>query len=330
MEKAHKQEQSLFLIYMLFSCMVHAMFLLVLCISFYAPELPPMLESKPLEPSVYANNHTDVAELKSGPGTFGAPITFDQLPDVQSTSHNQSSLDQDQTFFTETAQDDANESKPEETGEIQEINVQNEYIETQALPELSAASAPVKPVLGKKRRKSHKKRGSNNKGIQQQQKGNPLTFAKLMQGFLDSLDEGGKEFISRKGNPNKRPDNNELKYISYTQKIAWYLQQAWKIDPPIITTFPTQDKTLYITMTIDKDGTLLGLNVNHYSGITEFDTKIVSGIRNAGPFPPIPDHFNSQTHTISFGIVLMGNPFATQQAHQKTHNAVVPRARIVK
>lgn len=129
-----------------------------------------------------------------------------------------------------------------------------------------------------------------------------LTFNDIAKGFLSSLDEGGHDQIERKGNENIRPDFEEMRILSYQQKLFWYMQNEWKrTNTPL--NFPAPPFTATcISITIDKDGVLKKSSIVSSCGIQQLDDIILQGIRNASPYPPLPTFLKKESYTFDFGV----------------------------
>ncbi len=54
------------------------------------------------------------------------------------------------------------------------------------------------------------------------------SLADLAQGFIESFKNTGNDWFERDGDPNLRPDAHEFKYLSYSQKIYWHIQNVIK------------------------------------------------------------------------------------------------------
>jgi TonB family protein len=75
----------------------------------------------------------------------------------------------------------------------------------------------------------------------------------------------------------------------------YYLNLHARLEPLLADSFPhdayvqLRNGTLYVDITIAKDGRLLGVVVTRPSGVPGFDENVVAAIRAAGPFEPVPD-----------------------------------------
>lgn len=304
-KQAHyKQRRSLFFWIVLISIILHILALLLFLSWKY--DLHPLQQFTKETPFTsqeqqQEEDRTDLpAELKARDSSFGAPVVFQNMPEQQQ---------QQQIEEQPEPQDEPKQESEEPTQEEQKTE-ENDDEKKDGSENLKMMSAPakVKPPVKKKRRRRRKKVAPTQQQLVQQAQDSQkkLTFADLAQGFLDTLNEGGKDWFSRKGDPNKRPDFEEMKYLSYTQKIAWYMQQAWRLNPPVLTQQLPASSTINVIMVLDKEGNLIDLQCTQNTGLAAFDSKVLEGIRAASPYPPLPEHFKREQFTINFGIRVYG------------------------
>lgn len=136
-----------------------------------------------------------------------------------------------------------------------------------------------------------------------------LTLAALARGFIASQGaHDGPDGITRAGDPNKRPDLEELKTLSYLKKIAWYLQSSWRTKNYPLEKDPRAIRRLIVALSLDHDGIITDLTTEQSSGSIIADDKIVQGIRNAAPFPPIPQHLRTKPFVYRFSVEADGPP----------------------
>jgi TonB family protein len=81
----------------------------------------------------------------------------------------------------------------------------------------------------------------------------------------------------------------------------WHANQH-KINPP------PGDLMLSVIITFFKDGSVQNIRVMQSSGSAELDEFLVKGIRKAGPYPPLPKHFNSDTFDLPLTILHTQDP----------------------
>lgn len=124
----------------------------------------------------------------------------------------------------------------------------------------------------------------------------------MTKGFLQNLKDEGNDWIKRDGDDNKRPDSQDLKQISYDQRIAWCFQNETGI---LYSQMPFQEKKRLLNgfkmnpsvfFTIDENGYLTKILIVQSSGSTSFDKHILTAFKNASPYPPIPKHLNTKTY----------------------------------
>lgn len=134
---------------------------------------------------------------------------------------------------------------------------------------------------------------------------------KLTRGFIEKWDgESGKDLIDSDGDPNKHPDLEELKYISYGAKINWSLQASWKNNFKYSESLcwgrgialKSDHLNATVEITIDENGKLLNTTMLQASGNREIDSAIMKNFEFASPFPPLPKHFGTKTLSIIFPV----------------------------
>ncbi|MCK4651144.1 energy transducer TonB [Candidatus Babeliales bacterium] len=118
----------------------------------------------------------------------------------------------------------------------------------------------------------------------------------MTKGFIENLKNKGDDWLERKGDPNKRPDFKELKYISYEQKINWYLQNSWKQHFAHQPWQKALEGKAIIDFKINEDGSLKNVYMLQSSGNNNLDDMIVKSVEYAAPFPPLPKHFGKKTY----------------------------------
>ncbi len=118
----------------------------------------------------------------------------------------------------------------------------------------------------------------------------------LTKGFLENQVQKGDDWLERKGDDNKRPSFEELKYLSYEQRVNWQLQAAWKQCYQHKMLDPAMQGKAVVDFVLNENGDLLSLNLLQSSGKKELDDIILENIRRAAPFAPLPKHFGSKTY----------------------------------
>ena len=243
----------------------------------------------------------------------------DPVPEEQPIEQKSSSIAKPLTI--PVAENTVVESKPDESSP-QEIKNDPEVI-TQATtiqePKKEEAPEPAKPEKPKpqptvqkqmlqmpKKRVVRKKAGQHKPGDSSRSASpvkKQLTLADLAEGFINTLNRGGQDWLDREGNENIRPDFKELKYQSYIQKVIWYMQNEWRATQGKLNTQVNGEYVLSVIITFLKDGKVGNVHVVQPSGYAHLDEFLVRGIRNAGPYPPLPNHFNTNTFDLPLNIL---------------------------
>jgi len=131
----------------------------------------------------------------------------------------------------------------------------------------------------------------------------------MTKGFIENLKDKGDDWLERKGDDSKRPSFEELKYISYEQKINWYLQSAWKQNFSYQRTSIPNGKVI-VDFSIDEDGNIQNVNLIQSSGYPNLDKIVLKHVELASPLPPLPKHFNKKIYNTERIIHVTSNKFA--------------------
>lgn len=286
-----------------------------------------------------------VAALKSRPSTFGAPVIFHEEPEIkaQDDSDGNDSDNQDgdqqeeshemeqqvivqESHIQENTQAEPQpelQEKKEEQSEKQkttvtdaveqnkEINIENKTEEKPKSPapvkqvtQAQQVKPPAKKVIRKK--VAQKKPGNSLRSASPIKK--QLTLADLAEGFINTLNKGGQDWLDRDGDDSIRPDFQELKYLSYTRKVVWYMQNEWRATQDKLNIQLMHEYILSLIITFLKDGSVGNIRVVQESGCPLLDEFLIRGIRNAGPYPPLPQHFNSDSFDLPLNIYNAAQP----------------------
>ena len=171
----------------------------------------------------------------------------------------------------------------------------------------------IKITENKPKESEIKKESPRNFGVALQDKCPAPTPKKsilqLTKGFLYNNKDEGQDWIKRDGDENKRPDFEDLKRISYTQKIAWQFQQ----ESGIISSHMQHYERMHLMdgynrepnfhIVLNKNGDIKELSLIDSSGSIKYDDYIVKCFTHAAPFPPIPNHFNSNEFDLPVTII---------------------------
>lgn len=154
-----------------------------------------------------------------------------------------------------------------------------------------------------------KVRGARKEDVETKPKKNIIALTK---GFVEKLSgQHGTDLIDRDGDPNQRPSFEELRFIGYEAKINWALQASWKQNFEYSTKHKPIPGTVDVAFIIDTQGNPQNITIVQSSGQQELDQTIIHNIKNAAPFPPIPDHLNMAEYPVrrSIRVHLYGRGF---------------------
>ncbi|MFC1895003.1 TonB family protein [Candidatus Dependentiae bacterium] len=122
------------------------------------------------------------------------------------------------------------------------------------------------------------------------------SIIKMTKGFVDNLKDKGNDWLERKGDDNKKPSFEELKYLSYEQKIQWQLQSSWKQNFAYRQNKKLLEGKAVVEFIILLDGSVTCVKILQQSGNNEIDHLIIKSIKLAAPFPPLPKHFGKDNY----------------------------------
>jgi TonB family protein len=118
----------------------------------------------------------------------------------------------------------------------------------------------------------------------------------MTKGFIENLKGEGSDWLERKGDDSKRPSFEELKYISYEEKVNWHLQSSWKQNFASNPTLGIPEGKAVVEFLVHADGTVHDLALLQSSGSQQLDQVILKSIEFASPLPPLPQHFGTDTY----------------------------------
>lgn len=119
----------------------------------------------------------------------------------------------------------------------------------------------------------------------------------MTKGFIENLKNEGTDWLERKGDDNKRPTFEEMKYISYEQKINWNLQNSWKQNFEYRPWQKILEGKAVVEFKITDNGNVQDIKLLESTGIIELDDIIIKSVHFAAPFPPLPKHFETNLYT---------------------------------
>lgn len=275
---------------------------------------PVVFESMPEQPVQEPKKIDEVAALKPRASQFGATDILQDEPEFTPGTYD--------TIIPEKEgkDPDDNEKAEEEKPEPEKIVERKEEKETTKsdikLVSDEKKEIQIKPeviVTQSLQKAQNTSVGQQQKATQRSTPGNQskiaspiekkLTFNDLASGFLASWENSGNDWFERKGNENIRPDFEEMRYLSYLQKIAWYMQNAWQRQERIMLQNPPT--TIVITgvrISIDKNGNLKDVSMLQSCGYNQLDEMVMKGIKDASPYPPLPAHFKKDIISFDFGV----------------------------
>ncbi len=280
-------------------------------------DAPVVFDSMPEEPQPEPPQSQEIAALKPRASQFGATEMVQEEPEFSPGVYDQIIPE----FVGKDQQDNEQAEEQEETVETEknieqkEIKEEKESVKSEHDDVQEVLFKPeIKPIEAKELKKAPPKmQGQQQKASQRTNTGNQakiaspiekkLTFNDLASGFLASWQNDGNDWLEREGNENIRPDFEEMRYLSYLQKIAWYMQNAWqRQDRVILQKGPSEIVVTGVRVIIDKNGNLKNALMMKTCGFHELDDMVMNGIREASPYPPLPEHFKKEVMSFDFGV----------------------------
>jgi hypothetical protein len=238
-------------------------------------------EEQPAPLSITQDNQdpSGVAALKPKASNFGDPAAHDEpsMPTDKSVVQKKATDGQEIEPSSEESQKNNREEKEPTENKMEQLSLINEN-----------EAHPINTTPKKKRTKKMPTQ------VQSQIYGadiqtRSITFADIAKGFIYSLRDEGNDWLKRDGDDSKHPDPVEMRYISYIQKVVWYLQNSFRQSEP--KSWPDMQASMSFKITLNKDGEIVHIETLKPSGNDLLDAFTHRRIQNAGPFPPLPDHF---------------------------------------
>lgn len=132
-----------------------------------------------------------------------------------------------------------------------------------------------------------------------------LTFSDLARGFIESFDHEGEDWLKRDGNPNIRPHQKEMKYLSYYRKLAWHVQSTIKQHKVTPQASWPSELEMVLLLQFNRTGDIVSATIGKSSNVFEYDyiCKDLFDTNNSG-YPLIPQHIPEDVITVPVSISL--------------------------
>lgn len=263
----------------------------------YLPQFVQETEEKKEFPLIMP--FKEVAALKPRASEFGVPVIFQEEPTLQNVETlGENATQPELQDLQKSEESTTQESTPQELTP-QKILASEEASPAESSMTISQKTEPVqessprtqpisqeqKKIVAKEETYQPSNHTKSTGPIARQ-----LTFADLAKGFIQTIKNEGEDFFERKGNENIRPDLEEMKLISYKQKVVWFIQNAFRICYDQEPFHPETIVKCCTIMALNDDGTIRNLQLVYSTGVQAFDTYYLQSIKSAAPFPPIPQH----------------------------------------
>lgn len=233
----------------------------------------------------------------------GAPVLFQNMPEYKQETTNDLTYNpvkpKDQEKTPSPPQEQTKKTPEPKTNKDKPKQPIQTKTQAKPIPTISYNNQTHKTTA--KRANINPGDGQKNASPHAQQ----LTFADILQGFNNMLKNGNNDWMSQKGKKGKEPDYQDLKAMSYMQKLSSQLRTAWDmgIDAKIQQKFVRGMSNFKFALSIAKNGDIIDLQIAQSTGILDIDTKLLSIIRSSGPFPPVPDHLKMQVFSMIYELM---------------------------
>ena len=81
------------------------------------------------------------------------------------------------------------------------------------------------------------------------------------------------------------------------QQYLWYVAQKLSQQQQFVGNTSTESGTVVLRLTIARDGRLGDVGVSRSSGLPSLDNAATNMVRQASPYPPLPDDISGTQHT---------------------------------
>jgi outer membrane biosynthesis protein TonB len=232
-------------------------------------------------------------ETKTRSGQFGADVIFSDIPDDEINPSLQEAPEND-LFMPHSLN--------------QTLDTQQNVI---PLPE---TPKPAKQITAQT---PHKKTSSPR--IQPQQKiqrppSKPLvmpkqlpTLAQLTQGILNYAQESGNYSVSMLGKKNGIPNDKQLQYERYLQKINLCINNSVQINKYSAPQYYESHYSTTVSIAFNRDGSLNDLRLLESCGDPRWDAFWMHVLREAnGSYPPVPRHLTGDPLRLGYVLTMKG------------------------
>ena len=331
---SNKKKKQPFITLLWWSLLIHIILLVLLLIFAFRKKI--IITLKPFKKDVSALKRDLPASLKPRKSAFGATVLFDEKAEFKPpkaklmAEHKQPGITPDQKpekLHKPTEKKEYPEKEPQKTPPPKKESL----VEKKPEPKTIKKSKKIKKikkeeskVIQEKKDEEIKKQIEEIRKKQemlakaQQEQPAPQTvkikatgraqkdkspiktprksIIAMTKGFVENLKDKGNDWLERKGDDNKRPSFEELKYLSYEQKVQWNLQNSWKQNFAYRPYQKILKGKAIVEFVILQNGDVTDVNVLNSSGNPEIDQIIINSIKLAAPFPPLPQHFGTNNY----------------------------------
>lgn len=81
------------------------------------------------------------------------------------------------------------------------------------------------------------------------------------------------------------------------EQYLWYVAQKLSQHQQFVGNASTESGTVVLRLTIARDGRLVAVGLSRSSGLPSLDNVSMNMVRQASPYPPLPDGISGAQHT---------------------------------
>jgi hypothetical protein len=226
----------------------------------------------------------------------GATVIFQDIPELAGEG-GQFDGDIQPTTLAIQKEDDQISEQSDIAQEQQEKETQTQELTNPDRREIIdlplGTTHPEEQPIKKKKKKRKKKIGTGLRNASPVT--SKLNLAQFAEGFINYSKHRLKDTIDFR--------SKDLKYSSYLTKMSWYIQNSLNINNKPLNAPFNINTHVTIDFEVNENGTLASCTISS-SGLSKIDAFLSKVMNDAGPFPPLPKHFNTKLFKTRLGMNL--------------------------
>ncbi len=108
-------------------------------------------------------------------------------------------------------------------------------------------------------------------------------------------------------------NTREVKYAPYAHLLVRALEEQWRPGQANYRAYPPEERRAMLRLTIERDGSLGGIEILHPSPIRQLNKSAVAAIRAAAPFRPLPRSWGLDRVSFYLTFEVLDNRFVFRQ-----------------